>query len=72
MRVTFHANAYPTPRQVALVCSLVEEQHITEAAAERWTDLERLIVYDYAIRAHLSASDNPVRVRPRPRLLDLT
>jgi hypothetical protein len=67
----FYGNAYPTPRQVSLMCSLVGERQITEVTAERWTELERLVVYDYATRVHLSASDNPVRIRPRPHLLNL-
>lgn len=35
-----------------------------------WTKLDRLAVYDYAIREHLSASDSLVKRRPRPALLD--
>lgn len=31
-----------------------------------WTDLEKLLAYDYAMREHLLASDNIVRRRPCP------
>lgn len=36
---------------------------------EKWAPLERAVVYDWAAREHLHASDNPVRRRPRPSLL---
>jgi hypothetical protein len=35
----------------------------------RWTDLERLLAYDWAAREHLHASDNRTRRRPRPSFL---
>jgi hypothetical protein len=31
-----------------------------------WTDMERLVVYDWAWRIHLKAADNPVHLRARP------
>jgi len=31
-----------------------------------WSELEKLQAYDWAMREHLSASDNPVRRRPKP------
>jgi hypothetical protein len=37
------------------------------AVIATWTEFERLIVVDWAMREHLHASDNPVRRRPRPR-----
>lgn len=38
----------------------------------RWTPNERSIVYDWAIREHLRASDNlTVRRRPRPYLVEI-
>jgi len=36
---------------------------------KRWSPLERAVVYDWAAREHLRASDCPVRRRPRPALL---
>jgi hypothetical protein len=38
----------------------------------KWSPLEMAVVYDWAIREHLHASDNIVRRRQRPRLIDLT
>lgn len=34
-----------------------------------WTVFERLIVYDWAIREHLSASGNTIMRRPQPWLV---
>lgn len=34
-----------------------------------WTHLERLIAYDWAMREHLSASDNPVHLRDKPHFV---
>jgi hypothetical protein len=39
------------------------------AAVAVWCPLEREVVVDYALREHLSASDNPAHRRPRPSLL---
>lgn len=47
--------------------SLVSED--LPAGAEAWTPLERLVVADYALREHYSASANPTQRRPRPSLL---
>lgn len=35
----------------------------------KWTELEKLMVFDWAIRIHLRASDNPTRLRERPSLM---
>lgn len=43
---------------------------VPEAAAERWTRFEQLTAYDWAMRVHLHASDNLIRVRPRPSFID--
>lgn len=38
---------------------------------ERWTPIELLVAYDWAIREHLRASDNTtVRRRPKPWFVD--
>jgi hypothetical protein len=42
------------------------------SSIERWSDMERLAVYDWAMREHLHASDGSVRRRQRPRLLYLS
>jgi hypothetical protein len=39
---------------------------VPPAAAEPWTRMERLLAYDWAIREHLRASDNPVPRRDKP------
>lgn len=42
---------------------------VTVSTAERWTKLERLIVFDWAMREHMAASDQPVKRRERPSFL---
>ena len=32
-----------------------------------WSELERMVVVDWAMREHYSASDNPTQRRPRPQ-----
>jgi hypothetical protein len=44
---------------------------VTPEQAGRWTRLEQLLAYDWAWREHLSAADNPVQRRPKPRLIEL-
>jgi hypothetical protein len=34
-----------------------------------WSEMERIIAYDWAIREHLHASDNMVRRREKPSFL---
>jgi hypothetical protein len=36
-----------------------------------WTPLERLIAYDWALRCHLRASDNPTQLRPKPNFVEI-
>ena len=36
---------------------------------ERWTHLERVLVYDWVWREHIRASDGSIRRRPRPSLV---
>ncbi len=55
-----------TDELVLNVLSLVGETPAEEVAAS-WTEFERLIVVDWALREHYSASDNPTQRRPRPR-----
>jgi len=42
---------------------------VTVTAAEKWTKLERLIVFDWAMREHMAASDQPTFRRERPSFL---
>ncbi len=51
------------------VLSLVDRCAPPMEQLERWTPLERLLAYDWAMREHLAASDNPVKRRPRPSFL---
>lgn len=36
---------------------------------DQWSEMERLVVYDWAMRDCLRASDNPVKRRPMPWLV---
>lgn len=36
---------------------------------EKWTDIELLMVYDWAMREHLSAADSACRRRKKPALI---
>lgn len=59
-------NAELTPLIVRDVFGLVGVD-IDPAHVLQWTPTELLLAYDYAVREHLSASDNrTVRRRPRP------
>lgn len=43
---------------------------VDQEALEPWTDLELVLAYDWAVREHLHASDNPVQRRPRPSFVE--
>lgn len=43
--------------------------YVSDEIVNRWTHLERLLAYDWAMREHLHASDNAVKLRPRPSFL---
>jgi hypothetical protein len=65
-RVTLWDCASPLTVEVLRVTlSVIGDRPCTRCIGE-WTDLERRIVYDWARREHLAASDHPVRRRPRP------
>lgn len=69
-RVRFYRPAGGLTEDVILgVLSLVAAEIEDYPARQRvrsWTEMERLVVYDWAWRIHLKASDNPVHIRPRP------
>lgn len=65
-RRSFYAPAELTAEVVHDVMSLVAADLPPLAGVERWTETELLVAYDWAIREHLRASDNPVHWRPRP------
>lgn len=55
-----------------LVCealSLVAQQAPRLEIVARWSSMEMLIVYDWAIREHLAASDGQPNCRERPYLV---
>lgn len=54
-----------------LHCVLLLVGHeIEPARIAPWTELERLLAYDYAMREHLHASDNPgIKRRPCPNFI---
>jgi hypothetical protein len=62
-----------TPRKVTTkimhdMLTVIGEDVSTERI-ERWAPLEAAVVYDWACREYLRASDNSVRARPRPFLM---
>jgi len=63
------------PVSADLVCDvlgLVMEDPPEHDEVRKWAPLEMAVVYDWAIREHLHASDNVVRRRQRLRLVVLT
>lgn len=44
---------------------------VPEANITRWSDMEKVMAYDWAMREHLAASDNAVRRRVKPYLVTL-
>jgi hypothetical protein len=59
-----------TPEIMHDMLTVIGEDVSTERIAH-WAPLERAVVYDWAVREHLHASDNLVRRRPRPSLVKL-
>jgi hypothetical protein len=52
------------------VISLVDQYPPPVSYIDRWSQMERILVYDWAMREHLRASDNIIKRRDRPVLLD--
>jgi hypothetical protein len=52
-----------------LLLVLPPEKAPTFEAIKTWTPNEMSLAYDWAIREHLAAGDNPVRRRPRPSFI---
>jgi hypothetical protein len=48
------------------VVGLVTGDVPPQSQIARWTHLERVLAYDWAIREHLHAGENPTRRRDRP------
>jgi hypothetical protein len=57
------------PGLVRDVLELVEVK-VSLSAAETWTPLELALAYDWAMREHLAASDNPVKFRAKPSFVE--
>lgn len=75
MRITLHEPVGGIGTMSAeTLCDLLLLVSVDVPAGQvaRWTALERLLAYDYAIREHLAASDNLVRRRQRPSFLAAT
>jgi len=53
---------------VQLVVDVLDLVDIAQPRTDpaQWTELELALAYDYAMRVHYHASDNIVRLRPRP------
>lgn len=69
MRLTLWEPAGPLDSDaVGDALSLVVHDRSLPAASDiaKWTVNELRLAYDWAMREHFSASDNPVRRRPRP------
>jgi len=49
------------------------DEHVPFLTIAAWTELERVVVYDWAIREHLRAADEITvrRRRPKPALIRL-
>ncbi len=54
-----------TPEVLVDVLGLVSIT-VSKATTSTWTEIERLIAWDWAMREHLHASDNIIRRRPKP------
>jgi hypothetical protein len=54
-----------TPKVISDVLLMMGE-HVEPSRIETWAEMERVVVYDWAIREHLTASDNIVARRERP------
>jgi hypothetical protein len=69
MRVTLHE---PAGGIGSLSCDdlrdvlLIAGADVPATEIARWTEMEGLLAYDWAVREHLAASDNAVRRRERP------
>lgn len=69
MRVKLLADGAVTDEELQDAISLADDVVPHPQELQRWTELERALVYDWALREHMRASDHPVRRRPRPWVL---
>jgi hypothetical protein len=66
MRITVYAPDELTPKVVHATLCLATRQVPDLDAIAKWSKYELLLAYDWAVREHLAASDNPVQRRQRP------
>jgi hypothetical protein len=66
VRLTIYEPENLTPQIVHDAMGLVTSDVPDLAAMQTWTRNEQLLAYDWAIREHLAASDNPAQRRERP------
>jgi hypothetical protein len=65
MRITVYAPRVLTPTAVHDALCLTDRTPPAETV-RTWSKYELLLAYDWAIREHLAAADNPVQRRQRP------
>jgi hypothetical protein len=69
MRITVYAPNELTPKVVHDALTLATTSRLPAPRRDviaTWTRYELLLAYDWAIREHLAAADNPVQRRQRP------
>lgn len=69
MRLKLLGDGLMTDEQLQDAISLADDVVPHAAELQRWTDSERALVYDWAMREHLRACGNAVQRRPRPWIL---
>lgn len=65
MRITVYAPKELTPEAVHDALTLTDRPPAIDAV-QTWSRYELLLAYDWAIREHLAASDQPMQRRQRP------
>jgi hypothetical protein len=65
VRITVYAPDVLTPTAVHDALCLTDQPPSIETV-RTWSKYELLLAYDWALREHLAAADNPVQRRQRP------
>lgn len=63
MKVELHK---PASKQVLTDALGLAGVQVDDGAVDLWTPLEQALAFDWALREHLGASDNPIQRRPKP------
>lgn len=66
MRVRFHVPEGRITKEILTDALSLAGARIPEESVVKWTHIECIVAYDWAMREHLSRSDNHVKRRPRP------